>query len=67
MEDVLELKTVKRPKLIIDETIDERAVFPEKLKEANEMLEKYPIAAWFSSHPYSETEEEEGKSVSVIL
>ena len=40
MEDVLELKTVKRPKLIIDETIDERALFPEKLKEANEIDRK---------------------------
>ena len=67
MSNVVELKTAKRPKLIIEETIDEGIMFPKKLKEANEMLEKYPIEAWFSSHQYSETEKEEGISTNDIL
>jgi hypothetical protein len=56
MKDVLKLKTVKHPKVIIDDTIDGGILFSEKLEEANEMLEKYPIEAWFALHQHPKTE-----------
>ncbi len=67
MEDVLELKMVKQPKLIIDNTIDERIMFPEKLEEANQMLEKYPTSTWLLLHPHVQTEQEENICTKDIL
>jgi hypothetical protein len=64
MEEILELEKVKRPKLIIDDTIDGgRVMFPKKLKEANEMLEKYPPPADFLLERYNKTEQQDGISV----
>lgn len=41
MKEIIE---AKRPKLIINNDIDDsKIMFPEKLKRANEMLEKYPL------------------------
>lgn len=68
MKDILDVKTVvKRPEVIIDDTIDDRIMFTEKLKRANETLEKHPIPAWVFLSRYSKTQQEEGISISGVL
>lgn len=69
MEEVIELKEVKQPKLIINnDTIDDsKVMFPEKLKRANEMLEKYPPPAEWCMQSYSKMEQENGVEVSGVL
>jgi hypothetical protein len=68
MEEILELKKVKQPKVIIDVTIDDnRVMFPKKLKEANEMLEKYPPPADLLLGRYNKNEQQDGLSVRGIL
>jgi hypothetical protein len=68
MEEIFELKKVKRPKVIIDVTIDDnRVMFPKKLKEANQMLEKYPPPADFLLGKYNKNEQQDGISVRGVL
>lgn len=68
MAEVLELRKVERPKIIIDDTIDERKImFPEKLKEAEEMLEKYPPPASFLLSRYNKKELQDGITIQGLL
>ncbi len=63
MQEILEIKEVKRPKLIINNDIDDsKIMFPEKLKRANAMLDKYPLPP-----SYSPAEQESGIEVKGIL
>jgi hypothetical protein len=43
MAEVLELRTVKHPEIIIDDTIDDTILFPEKLAEARAKFAKYGL------------------------
>ncbi len=68
MEDLVELKKVKKPKLTITNNIDEsKVMFPNKLKEANETLEKYPLPADLLLDRYSEIQQQEGISISGVI
>ena len=68
MAEVLEFRTVKRPEIIIDDTIDDsKIMFPEKLSEANEMLEKYPPPANFLLNRYNKKEQQDGIEVRGLL
>lgn len=68
MAEVLEIKrTVKQPEIVIDDTIDDRIMFTEKLEEANETLKKHPIPAWIFLSRYSATQQEKGISISGVL
>jgi hypothetical protein len=60
MAVLLELRTVKRPDIIIDDTIDDSIMSPEKLKEAKEWFDKHPVPAWIFLHKYSEIQQKEG-------
>ena len=46
---------------------DSKVMFPKKLKEANEMLEKYPPPPEVLMHGYSELEKQYGFEVNGIL
>jgi hypothetical protein len=65
--EVLEFKKVKQPEIIIDDTIDETIIFPEKLQAAQERFAKYPVPAWIFLHKYSKKQQEEGICVCGIL
>ena len=67
MAALLELRTVKRPEIIIDDTIDDSIISPEKLKEAREWFDKHPIPAWIFLHKYSEMQREEGICINGIV
>jgi hypothetical protein len=68
MEDVIELKEVKTPKLIINNDIDDsKVMFPKKLQRANEILEKYPPPAEWCMKSYSKMEQESGVEVRGVL
>lgn len=68
MNGVIELEEVMQPQFIIDESIDDSQImFLKKLKEANEMLEKYPPPADWLLSRYSKTQQEEGIYVSGTL
>jgi hypothetical protein len=43
MAEILELRTVKNPEIIIDDTIDDTILFPEKLAEAKAKFAKYGL------------------------
>ncbi|MDZ7876487.1 MAG: hypothetical protein U5L45_02395 [Saprospiraceae bacterium] len=43
MAEILELRTVKEPKIIIDDTIDDTILFPEKLAEAKAKFAKFGL------------------------
>ena len=43
MTDILELETVEQLDFIIDDTIDDTDMFPEKLAEARSAIEKYGL------------------------
>jgi hypothetical protein len=43
MAEILELRTVKEPRIIIDDTIDDTILFPEKLEEAKARFAKYGL------------------------
>jgi hypothetical protein len=43
MSEILELRTVKHPEIIIDDSIDDTILFPEKLAEAKAKFAKYGL------------------------
>lgn len=68
LEAIVELEAIKRPKLIINNDIDDsKVMFPKKLKQANEVLEKSPLPAEMLLKRYSKLQQEEGIKVSGIL
>jgi hypothetical protein len=68
MEALLELKTtIERPEIIIDDTIDDRIMFTEKLQTVKDKLEKHPIPAWIFLSRYSTIQQEEGICVRGVL
>ncbi len=68
MNGIIDLEEVIPPLFIIDDSIDDtQVVFTKKLKEANEMLEKYPPPADLLLSRYSKTQQEEGIYVSGTL
>ncbi len=68
MKELILEKKDTHPLYIIDNNIDDsKVMFPQKLKEANEMLEKYPPPPEVLMHGYSEFEKEYGFEVNGIL
>jgi hypothetical protein len=67
MAALLELRTVKRPEIIIDDTIDDSIISPKKLKESREWFDAHPIPAWVFLHKYSKIQQEEGICINGIL
>jgi hypothetical protein len=67
MAALLELRTVKRPDIIIDDTLDDSIMSPEKLKEAKEWFDKHPVPAWVFLHKYSKTQQIEGICVDGVF
>lgn len=68
LEAIVEFEAIKRPKLIINNNIDDsKVMFPEKLKQANEALEKSPLPAEMLLKRYSKLQQEEGFIVSGIV
>ena len=70
MKEVIEQKKYSPPVMVINDELDKYdnvILFPKKLKEANEMLEKYPPPADVLMHGYSELEKEHGFEVNGIL
>ena len=65
MGKVIELE---RFRTAVDDNIDDsKLMFPQKLKEAKEMLEKYPIPAKIRMGSFSKREQEKGFEVIGVL
>ncbi len=68
MEDVLDVKkVVQRPEIIIDDSIDDRILFIEKLQTVRDRLEKHPIPAWIFLSNYSKTQQQDGFCITGVL
>jgi hypothetical protein len=70
MEDIMDLKKIKQPNFVINPDLNKYEnvnMFSEKLKAANEILEKYPIPANIYLDSFSKIEQEVGFEVKGIL
>jgi hypothetical protein len=68
MEGILELEKQQPVRVVANPGIKPMGkVESEKLRKANETLEKYPIPAWIFLSRYSKAQQQEGISISGVL
>jgi hypothetical protein len=67
MTEILELKMIKLPDIIIDDTIDDTIMFPEKLAEAKARFAKYGLPKGWEKKPRTQTKELENELIEVMV